>query len=290
MTATTSCFTILLLKFVIAVAREPVRERAHEPSRNNHSVSTHGGAGVDPIAHPSHAPTRPFDVEAYAQRALERGLGEDELTWQDFDILFRPVSTGSTSHAVGLSAWLRLCCGLVLPPCDSYSPRCVCISSRSSLSVDLCLQILVHSFVLIKHGRSGLPKRHRFWMTNALNRLYWDTTKFVDLMRTGERHIEMSDVVCLIDGVGTELLRRKLARGEIALSHQDRCFSLVTTTRTFDLEALSVAQRKVLVRAFNFLVKHLSRQSTFSTVSSATTGGRARGGSGGGIGTSGYHM
>jgi hypothetical protein len=70
----------------------------------------------------------------------------------------------------------------------------------------------------------------------------------------------MNDVMCLIDGVGTEVLTRKVALGEVRAGHEDRCFSLVTTTRTFDLEALSVAQRRVLVRAFNFLVKHLNRR------------------------------
>jgi hypothetical protein len=162
---------------------------------------------------------------------------DDHLTWQDFDILFRPVSNRAD--------WV---CAFT----DSKNTACA-------------LQILVHSFILIKHGRSGLPKRHRFWMTNALNRIYWDTTKFMDLMKTGERHIEMGDVVCLMEGIGTELLRRKVARGELAPGSQDRCFSLVTTTRTFDLEALTVAQKKVLVRAFNFLVKHLSRPASISS-------------------------
>lgn len=50
-----------------------------------------------------------------------------------------------------------------------------------------------------------------------------------------------------------------MAKGEIYSGHEGRFFSLVTTHRTFDLEAASVAQRKVLVRAFNFLINRLSR-------------------------------
>lgn len=154
-----------------------------------------------------------WDVETLAQRAVQRGLcdGDDALTWQDFDILFRPILAG---------------------------------------------------FKLWKHGRSGPAKHHRFWMNASLTRLHWDTTKLVDLMRTGERHVDMADVVSLVDGVGTDLLRKKLGRGEISTAGAERCFSLVTTTRTLDLQAESVSQRRVLVRAFNFLVRRIARAPT----------------------------
>lgn len=52
--------------------------------------------------------------------------------------------------------------------------------------------ILTNGFVLTKHGRSGPAKTHRFWMLPSLRALYWDTTKLVDIMRTGERHIDMA--------------------------------------------------------------------------------------------------
>jgi hypothetical protein len=123
---------------------------------------------------------------------LSLAAADNDLTWSDFDILFRPM--------------------------------------------------LVHGFSLIKHGRSGLPKRRRFWMTNRLNRLYWDTSKFIDVLRTGERHIDMTDVMSLIDGVGTSVLQRATALGGVSRYNENRFFSLVTTTRTFDLEAMSVAQ------------------------------------------------
>lgn len=119
--------------------------------------------------------------------------------------------------------------------------------------------LLVNGFTLIKHGRSGPPKKRHFWMTNSLTRLYWDTSRVMDVLTTGDRHISMTEVVSLIDGIGTDLLRKKAARGEIHAGNEGRFFSLVTTRRTFDLEAASVAQRRVLVRAFNFLVNHLSR-------------------------------
>jgi hypothetical protein len=159
------------------------------------------------------------EVEGLARKAIDRGLadGDDSaLTWQDFDVLFRPI---------------------------------------------------LNHFSLYKHGRSGPAKRHNFWCNSALTRLYWDTTKFLDVLKTGERHIELSDVISLVDGVGTDNLRKRLARGEILSSRSDRCFSLVTTSRTFDLEAMSVAQKKVLVRAFNFLLKRLQMRAGAGTSS-----------------------
>lgn len=128
--------------------------------------------------------------------------------------------------------------------------------------------------------------------------------------------------MCLVDGVGTELLRRKLATGSLTASHADRCFSLVTTSeslllerraathvalaptgdrmllpllahawlaaRTFDLEANSIAQRKVLVRALGFLVNHLARPAGGST--STTVAARHTSSANGGnvIGAAGY--
>lgn len=148
--------------------------------------------------------------------------GDEALTWQDFDILFRPI--------------------------------------------------LIHGFVLIKHGRSGEPKRRRFWMTNSLNRLYWDTNKIMELVRHGQRHINMADVNNIVDGIGTDLMRKKVARGELRSGDSARCFSLLTTVRTFDLEASSVAQKKVLLRAFNFLVSHLSRPRGTPVIQPASSG------------------
>ena len=68
--------------------------------------------------------------------------------------------------------------------------------------------LLVHGFSVVKHGRLGEPKKRRFYCTNAMNRLYWDSSKAVDvLLGNGERSIELSQVVKIVDGIGTDLLR-----------------------------------------------------------------------------------
>ena len=60
-------------------------------------------------------------------------------------------------------------------------------------------------------------------------------------------------------GLATDLLRRKLGRGEVFGGHAERFFSLVTPDRTIDLEAASAAQARILVRAFAFLTRARNR-------------------------------
>ena len=123
--------------------------------------------------------------------------------------------------------------------------------------------MLVHGFTLIKHGRQGTPKKRRFWMTNSLTRLYWDSSKFLDVVvGTGERSIELSSIIQIVDGVGTDLLRRKVATGAIYAGHEGRFLSLVTTDRTFDLECSSRNQQMLLIRAFNWIVNRGKRSSS----------------------------
>jgi hypothetical protein len=168
-----------------------------------------------------HLPSSSLDIEAFAQTTVSRGACDD--------------GGGDGDGDAGLTA--------------------------ADFDV-LFRPMLVHGFTLVKHGRQGPPKKRRFWMSHRLTRLYWDSSKVSEVvLGTGERCIEMSEVVQIVDGVGTDLLRRRVGRGEVLASQQGRFFSLVTKDRTFDLEAASVAQRKVLVRAFAFL---LNQQRAYS--------------------------
>lgn len=116
-----------------------------------------------------------WDEEQFAQSTVRKGVceGDENMTWNDFDVLFRPL--------------------------------------------------LVNGFSLIKHGRSGPPKTRRFWMTDNMSRLCWDTSRVVDVLTTGERSIPLADIIQLIDGIGTDLLRKKVVRGEIHPSRQSKC-------------------------------------------------------------------
>ncbi len=145
--------------------------------------------------------------------------------------------------------------------------------------------LLVHGFTMIKHGRSGGAKKRRFWFSGKLDRMYWDSSKFLDVaLGTGERYIAMSSVVQIVDGIGTDLLRRKMATGQIYPGHQSRMFSLITTERTFDLEASSEAQRRVLVRALSFLLNR-GRPAPMISSGGVPMTGAGGGGAGAGRGT-----
>jgi hypothetical protein len=119
--------------------------------------------------------------------------------------------------------------------------------------------MLNRGFTLVKHGRSGYPKRRHFWFNTSLTRLFWDTSRFLDVLANGDRHIDLRHVIALYDGIQTDLLRRKLAVGEINMDQKNTFFSLVTTTRSYDFQASSPAQQKLLVRALNFLLKQLKQ-------------------------------
>ena len=89
--------------------------------------------------------------------------------------------------------------------------------------------------------------------------LRWDSARLSDLLASGERSVDIASIVSVTPGIATDLLRRKLGRGEIFGGHADRFYSLVTPARTIDLEAASTAQARVLVRAFSFLTRARNR-------------------------------
>ena len=119
--------------------------------------------------------------------------------------------------------------------------------------------VLARGFTLIKHGRQGDGHVREFWLDGALTRLFWSTEQFWANLNTGERHIDLADVVAVYDGAATDLLRRKIARHEIAALHVSRLFSLITAKRTLDLQANSPDAKDVLVRAFAFLLRDMHR-------------------------------
>ena len=118
--------------------------------------------------------------------------------------------------------------------------------------------LLLHGFTLRKHGRGGGVGRRRFRVDATLATLKWESARLQDLF-VGERAIELASVVGVVEGISTDLLRRKLACGEIFGGHANRFFSLVMPDRSVDLEASSSAQAKVLARAFRFLSEARNR-------------------------------
>ena len=99
----------------------------------------------------------------------------------------------------------------------------------------------------------------RFYVDARSAALRWDSSRLSDLLASGERAVDISRILSVTTGLATDLLRRKLGRGEVFAGHAERFFSLVTAERTIDLEAASAAQARVLVRAFAFLTRARSR-------------------------------
>ena len=79
-----------------------------------------------------------------------------------------------------------------------------------------------HGFTLRKHGRGGGVGRRRFHVDQNLATLRWESAR-VQALFVGERAIELASVVGVVEGISTDLLRRKLACGEIFGGHANRC-------------------------------------------------------------------
>jgi hypothetical protein len=119
--------------------------------------------------------------------------------------------------------------------------------------------ILLSGFVLIKHDRSGGSQKRRFYCDTELIALKWSSSRLSDLFTTGERSIDLATIIGVLEGISTDLLKKKLQEGQIFGGHAERFFSLILPSRTFDLEAASSTQAKVLARAFRFLSRARNR-------------------------------
>jgi hypothetical protein len=93
---------------------------------------------------------------------------------------------------------------------------------------------------------------------------------------SSERTIDLSSIIGVVEGISTDLLKKKLNDGEIFGGHAERFFSLILPSRTLDLEASSSTQAKVLARAFRFLSNARNRAGISPTALVAARRGSAR--------------
>jgi hypothetical protein len=102
--------------------------------------------------------------------------------------------------------------------------------------------MLVHGFQIVKHGRSGKPKARLMWLSDDLTELLWRTDRVLDrLVGDGQRGIPMIHVVGVTAGTQTQLLAARVALGRIALGASPCFFSLLTPSRTLDMQAAAPA-------------------------------------------------
>ena len=140
---------------------------------------------------------------------------------------------------------------------SSPSPSIVEAGDDSNLlwsDFDLLFRpVLLSGFVLTKHDRNGASKKRRFYCDTDLIALRWSSSRLSDILFSTERTIDLASIIGVVEGISTDLLKKKLNDGEIFGGHAERFFSLILPSRTFDLEASSSTQAKILARAFRFL-------------------------------------
>jgi len=136
--------------------------------------------------------------------------------------------------------------------------------------------VLLSGFVLTKHDRSGASRKRRFYCDTDLIALRWSSSRLSDVFFSSERTIDLSSIIGVVEGISTDLLKKKLNDGEIFGGHAERFFSLILPSRTLDLEASSSTQAKVLARAFRFLSNARNRAGISPTALVAARRGSAR--------------
>ena len=118
--------------------------------------------------------------------------------------------------------------------------------------------LVVHGFQVVKHGRTGGAKPRHMWLSDDLTEVHWRTGRLLDrLMGDTQRSIPMLHVVGVTRGISTQLLCQRASEGGVDAASADTFFSLLTSSRTLDMQAATEAQAAVLAAAFAFLVKQL---------------------------------
>ncbi|KAJ0412142.1 hypothetical protein ATCC90586_005755 [Pythium insidiosum] len=96
-----------------------------------------------------------------------------------------------------------------------------------------------------KHGRRGRPHKTRLFV-NRFGEISWQG-------RSGDT-IQLEDVRAVAAGLTTAVFARSRSCGFASPAHAARCFSLVTPTRSLDIETESEQQRDWYVVAFRYLL------------------------------------
>lgn len=105
---------------------------------------------------------------------------------------------------------------------------------------------IIAGFTIKKYGREGRPHQRKMWVTQSLTHLAWASS-----LLEGHRGIELKQVTDVTSGQMTPTITRNTSdRNKV----KAQCFSLVTQSRTLDMQACSVIQRDALVRALKAVV------------------------------------
>jgi hypothetical protein len=118
---------------------------------------------------------------------------------------------------------------------------------RVAQQAELAIMKRMESIEVVKHGRKGRPHKTRL-LVNRFGEISW-------LGRSNDA-IQLDEIRAIAIGLETPVFGRAIAAGRVtrADAFASRCFSLVTRSRSLDIEAASEAQRDWFVVAFRYLL------------------------------------
>jgi hypothetical protein len=106
---------------------------------------------------------------------------------------------------------------------------------------------IIAGFTVRKYGREGRPHQRKMWVTQSLTHLAWSSS----LLEGSHRGIELKHVLEIKAGEATPTILKSTSDRQKV---RQQCLSLVTQSRTLDLQACSVIQRDALVAALHAVV------------------------------------
>jgi len=106
---------------------------------------------------------------------------------------------------------------------------------------------IIAGFTVKKYGREGRPHQRKMWVTQSLTHLAWASS----LLEGSHRGIELKHVTEVSSGQLTPTISRSTSDKNKVRA---QCFSLVTMSRTLDMQACSVIQRDALVNALKAVI------------------------------------
>ncbi|GAB9463699.1 hypothetical protein Gpo141_00001148 [Globisporangium polare] len=116
---------------------------------------------------------------------------------------------------------------------------------RVAQQVELSIMKRMETLNVWKHGRKGRPHKTRIFI-NRFGEISWQG-------RSNDS-IQLDEIVAIDLGHRTQVFSRSLASGFATSRVSSRCFSLVTRTRTLDIETDSEHMRDWFVVAFRYLM------------------------------------
>ncbi|CEG47960.1 Pleckstrin homology-like domain [Plasmopara halstedii] len=116
---------------------------------------------------------------------------------------------------------------------------------RVAQQVELTIMKRMETLPVWKYGRKGKPHKTRVFV-DRFGEVSW-------LGRSGDS-IQLDEIISVREGLDTPVFTRARAVGLVSSAKATHCFSLVTSLRSLDIEAVNEHQRDWFVVAFRYLL------------------------------------